>query len=67
MIIGGTLIALGWAAYIAASGYVLFLIFTGTAAPLIKDYMFGTASAWICMGLILWGATEWFDEEFGEK
>lgn len=63
-IIGGILIVLGWVAYIGASGFGVYYVFSYGLEELLGHLEFGMASMWLFIGVFLWQATEWFDDEF---
>lgn len=63
-IVGGILIVAGWLAYLGATGYGIYVTVTLGFAALVPDPQFGDSAIWFGIGVILWGATEWFDSEF---
>jgi hypothetical protein len=62
--ISALLILMGWTLYIGASGYVLVRMFNGETPKLILNAGLGLASGWITVGIMLFAATAWWDEEF---
>jgi hypothetical protein len=55
----GAALILGWAAYVAATAYVVWRIVSGDPPAFLADYTLGTNAAWVMIGFMLWLATEW--------
>ena len=55
----GAALILGWAAYVAATAYVVWRIVSGDTPAFLSDYTLGTNAAWVMIGFMLWLATEW--------
>lgn len=61
-LIGGTLIVLGWLAYIGLTGCFGFLIFAGDTKAIWTNYFPGLGAIWVTVGAVLWAGAEWYDE-----
>ena len=55
----GAALILGWAAYVAATAYVVWRIVSGDTPAFLSDYTLGTNAAGVMIGFMLWLATEW--------
>ena len=58
----GAILTIGWIAYVATTGVVVWRILAGQTPSFLKDYTLGTNAAWVMAGVMLWLATEWFRE-----